>query len=270
MSCRHNANKAGSAGVQAGLSKLASQLSYVAGALAANLADGVDWTANARGRMAAPVAAAVTGQPTTARRGVGRVAGGVWWAAGLAPEIRAAKKIVKGVESLSGLAGNVVGAAGRKAEAETRQVRQKKRTLLFFKSQTPVTLWKSSLTEAINRRDAPPGTGRAVVSSEGVMFKVGGRTWHRGTMTADLPAGRRTVTHLQSLAIPSPHYYFDRPVSDEHAVGVATNQVKPEESPGYVGQVSQLEELCTVWAQTKHSLLKTRLYWPSGDNKEPP
>jgi len=260
LSCQNNSNKAGRAGLQAGLSELANKAAYVVGTR-------VDQIADARGRLNAPVAAAMIDKAKGPRRVAGALAGGAWQVAGFVPEIRAAKRVVKTVERFSGLAGNLIGEASRKEEGQTRQVIQEQRTLLFFKSQTPVTLWKSGLTGAINRRDAPPGTGRPVVSSEGMMFRVGGKTWHQGTTVADLPAGRRTVTHLQSLAIPSPHYYFDRPISDEHAVGLAAGRIKPEEVPGFVGQVSQQEELCTVWGQTKHALLRTRLYWPVEDKE---
>ena len=64
--------------------------------------------------------------------------------------------------------------------------------------------------------------------------------------------------------MPGSHYYFDKPISNENAVGVAAGRVKPEDVPGYVGQVSSGESLCQPWSQTKHALLLTRLHWPPG------
>jgi len=78
----------------------------------------------------------------------------------------------------------------------------------------------------------------------------------------EMPAGRRTITHLQSLSLPSSHYYFDRPLADEAAVGLASGRMKPETVPGFVGQVSQTESLCPGWARTKHALIRTALHWP--------
>ncbi len=303
MSCEKNGNKAAAAGASAGIPKTSSKLSNVTGTILSRvrqvgdsaLAARIDTAIDYGGRMMAPAAALATGtfrvagasetkklagvvggaalgymllkdKPPGVRRVVGNIAmGGIRTAANAIPYVGTALKVVKKVELVTGLAGDLAGFASR--QEDVGQVMQDKRTLFFFKSQVPVTLWKSSLTGLINRQDvvgASRFSGKHITSSEGVMFRTGGKTWHRGTTVVNMPGGQRTMTHLQGLSMPGSHYYFDRPISDENAVGVAAGKVKPESVQGYVGQVSSLEALCPAWAQTKHSLLRTRLYWPPG------
>lgn len=307
MSCEKNGNKAAAAGTSAGLPKISSKLSNVTGAMLSRvqqagdsaLATRIDTAIDYGGRLMAPGAALATGtfrvagasetkklagvvggaavgymllkdKPPGVRRAIGGVAlGGLRTAAKALPAVGTALKVVKKVELVTGLAGDVAGFASR--QEEVGQVMQDKRTLFFFKSQVPVTLWKSSLTGLINRQDVI-GTsrfsGKHIASSEGVMFRTGGKTWHRGTTVVNMPGGPRTMTHLQGLSMPSAHYYFDRPISAESAVGVASGKVKPEGVPGYVGQVNAMESLCPGWAQAKHSLLRTRLHWPPAADGE--
>ena len=304
MSCETNSTRVAIAGTSAaGLSKTGSKLSNLTGAMMSRvqqagdsaLAAGIDTAIDAGGRMMAPAAALATGtfklagapetkklagvagattlgymllkdRPVGARQAIGgAVLAGVRTAALLVPQVRAASQIVKKIDMVSSLAGDAAGYVSR--QEDVGQVMQEKRSLLFFKSKTPVTLWKSGLTGLINRQDVI-GTsrfsGKHIASSEGVMFRTGGKTWHRGTTVVNMPGGQRTISHLQGLSLPGSHYYFDRSISNENAVGVAAGKVKPESVPGYVGQVNSLESLCTGWAQAKHSLLRTRLYWPPG------
>ncbi len=305
MSCEKNGAKAAAAGAAAGLPRLGSKLSNITGAMLSRvqqagesgLAARLDTAIDAGGRLMAPTAALAAGafklaeapetkkiagvaggvaagymlikdKPAGIRRATGQVVlGGLRTAAALVPQVQTAMKVIKKVECASSLVGDLAGYVSR--QEDVSQVMQEKRTLLFFKSKTPVTLWKSSLTGLINRQDVI-GTsrfsGKNIASSEGVMFRTGGKTWHRGTTVVKMPGGQRTITHLQGLSLPSSHYYFDRPVSDEQAVGVASGKIGPGSVPGYVGQVSSTEGLCTGWAQAKHSLLKARLYWPPGGN----
>lgn len=304
LSCETNGNRAALAGTAAGLAKTGSKLSNVTGALLSRarqasdsgLAGRIDRTIDYGGRLMAPAAALATGtfrvagaaetkklagvaggaavgymvlknKPSGMRRAVGDLAvGGVRTAANAIPYLGTALKTIKKIERATSLAGDLAGYASRQEAAG--QVMQDKRTLFFFKSQVPVTLWKSSLTGLINRQDVI-GTsrfsGKYIASSEGVMFRSGGKTWHRGTTVVNLPGGPRTITHLQGLSLPSTHYYFDRPISAENAVGIATEKIEPERVPGYVGRVSATESLCPGWAQAKHALLRTRLHWPLED-----
>jgi hypothetical protein len=202
----------------------------------------------------------------TARAGLktGTRAGTI--AAGVTPAVRTARKVAKTVDRVSSAAGNIVGA--KSATAGAGEVMQEKRTLFFFKSKTPVSLWKSSLTGALNRQDVVGTsrfTGKNVVSSDGVMFKTDGKTWHRGTTVVKTGQGEKTMTHLRSLNIPNNHYYFNRPVSDKDAVGIAAGQTRPEKVTGFAGQVSATEGLCPGWAGTKHALIKTQLHWATDD-----
>ncbi len=138
--------------------------------------------------------------------------------------------------------------------------------LIFFKEdaqrRVSVSLWKSGLTALINRRDMMFYGGQNIKSSQGTMFEVGNKTWHQGTTTFSTPTGQeRTVTHLQSMSLPTIHYYFDRPVSGKHAVGIATQKTSPEKVPGLVGQVSRTESLLPTWSHAKQTVLKAHLHW---------
>jgi len=171
--------------------------------------------------------------------------------------------VVRAISRISGLVGSGVGRASKTDQVGS--VVREKRVLFFFKSKKAVTLWKSGLTNTLNKLDllSSHRLGKGVRSSDGVLFETGGTTWHRGTSVVDTPRGERTITHLQSLSIPAAHYYFDRPISDEQAVGIATGQkgYDPRKIPGYVGQVSATESLCPGWAGTKRAMIMTQLYY---------
>jgi hypothetical protein len=235
-------------------------------------ADGLERAANVVGPAAATAAGVVldTVDRPTKRLGVAGLP--VALGRGLvAYKVKKALLPVRTATAVTGLATSVVGTiAGRMSRTElARTVTQGKRTLLFFKSQEAVDVWKSSLTEALNRADllgTPHLTGRGVVASDGIMFEARGTTWHRGTSVVETPSGMRTITHLRNLSLPATHYYFDRRLSDEQAVGIATRQkgFEPEKMPGYVGQVGLTEGLCPAWASTKHAMIKSVLYWGQG------
>jgi hypothetical protein len=132
----------------------------------------------------------------------------------------------------------------------------------FFPSSTKreVGVWQSKLTPLLNRADSGPGR---VGRSDGVMLEVDGQTWHRGTSVLKTVQGDRTLTHLQSLSLPSTHYYFNRRLSDQDAVGIITGQkgFNPKTKVGYVGQVSELESLSPAWASLKRGLIQAHVRW---------
>jgi hypothetical protein len=96
-----------------------------------------------------------------------------------------------------------------------------------------------------------------------MMFELGGKTWHRGTLVLKTNQGERTITHLQSLALPAAHYYYNRRLSDNEAVGIVSGQkgFEPKALPGYAGQVSEVEALCPAWADLKRGLIQAHLRW---------
>ncbi|GIK42133.1 MAG: hypothetical protein BroJett011_59660 [Chloroflexota bacterium] len=165
------------------------------------------------------------------------------------------------VEVVTTKAGNEL-AEATKSE-DMANLTQVKRNMVFFKSQKQIPRWRSNLTPLLNRSDVI-GTinSHHLVSSEGVMFKTAGITWHRGTSVIQMPDGQRTLSHVQSLQWPAIHYYFDQPLSDEQAVGLATGELKPQSVPGYVGSISKKEGLMPLWANTKRAMLLIRLHWP--------
>lgn len=165
--------------------------------------------------------------------------------------------------------GNLMGALSRTESAGAVMV--EKRKMFFFKSQEPVTLWNSRLTPVINQRElmgTNQFTGQSMVSGDGVMFKLNNNmTWHRGTTVVKTSNGeQRTITHLQGMAYPAPHYYFNRPITDEQAVGVAMGRVRPDTIPGFVGAVSAEESGVPVVAESRHFLIRSQIYWaPKGE-----
>lgn len=141
----------------------------------------------------------------------------------------------------------------------------------FFLETTkvPVMVWKSRLTPFLNLLDS--GLGAEVVRSDGLMFELDGKTWHRGTVVVKTVQGERTITHLQSLSTPPAHYYFSRRLDDNEAVGIVSGQkgfnVKSlidrsgDPVTGYAGQISEVEALFPMWARVKKQLIHTHLRW---------
>lgn len=140
----------------------------------------------------------------------------------------------------------------------------------FFLNTTkmPVTTWKSSLTPLFNLGDSGVSP---VLRSDGLMFEISGKTWHRGTIVIKTAQGERTLTHLQSLSVPAAHYYFSRRLDDNEAVGIVSNQkgFDPKHMPdrqglpstGYAGQISEIESLLPLWASLKRGLIQAHLRW---------
>jgi hypothetical protein len=231
MSCETNRNLISSHGaVAVGLSTLASKAGYAYGAAVKNVAV-ITQEGRAALRQAdevighgGAITASMTGiaGPQREEGGVkefakGTVLGGAKLALQIAayrnPMMRLTGLAVSSVSKMSGILGSNL--AGLTKTGSSGQVMQEKQFLLFFKKQVPVTLWKSSLTDKINRLDLVGSNLDHVVSSEGVMFRPDrGATWHRGTMMVKTAKGQRSITHLQSLNIPQTHYYFNQAISD--------------------------------------------------------
>lgn len=165
-----------------------------------------------------------------------------------------------------GQAANVMAGTGLGRLSRSDDSEVERRVFFPNSSRQPVSLWPSRLTPLFNRADA----GASLVkNSDGMMFEVGGKTWHRGTLTHQTGQGERTLTHLQSLSLPSSHYYFDRPLTDHETVGLVSGQkgFEPKQLPGYAGQVSEVDSLCPAWASFKHSLIQTHLRWGQVSSK---
>ncbi len=275
MSCERNSNKVSKNGATAaGLTAISNKSGKAIGSLLAGagkasgqgleIMDKVADFSNTAGGIAAYMAgvAGPAKAPGRVKRGVG-AGGGKVLKAGLG---MAASRLVPhtwlvglaagGASRLSARAGSDIATLANAKPAGT--VTQEKRQLFFFKSKTPVTLWQSGLTGLLNRRDRLTRQ-KYVESSQGVMFKLKDKTWHRGTSVVKTSRGNRTITHLQSMALPAAHYYFDREVADKDAVGIASGQVEAAAVPGYVGRVSELEGLST-WGAAKTALLKAYLH----------
>ncbi|MCP4362720.1 MAG: hypothetical protein GY796_32345, partial [Chloroflexi bacterium] len=87
--------------------------------------------------------------------------------------------------------------------------------------------------------------------------------WHRGTTVVKTPQGQRTITHLQSLRLPTQRYYFDRKLSNEEVAGVITGREKASRMKGYVGEIHPTESLTPGWGAAKKAMITARLYHPS-------
>jgi hypothetical protein len=231
------------------------------GVAAESYAAGLDGVADEVGPRVAPVADAALG---VARHPLARGAAGLGIMAVSSNPVARSVGLGAAVSAVAtGRVGALAGWLSRTNLAGT--VVGEKRHLLFFKGKVATNLWKSSLTDVLNRADLMGShqLGKGVHSSDGVMFDAGGLTWHRGTSVVDTPGGQRTITHLQSLSLPAEHHYFDRRIGDEQAVGIATRQAgsDPSRIPGYVGSISPTEALCPAWAGTKQAAIRTALYY---------
>lgn len=298
MSCEQNQNKAKISATSSGVSALTSKAGNVAGVMAVSLnktLDRTDQVLDMVGRKIAPVtgvamnvigpgneqtkkaagtmvgaaagatAIATAGshrarkQAVTALAAGGRLATNA--AVSLLPQAGTVRLTIKATDAVAGAVGSGLGALSKSGQAGT--VMQEKRKLFFFSSKVPVSLWKSKLTPLINKRDVLAVSGKNIVSSRGVMFETGGKTWHQGTTVVKVGGQKRTISHLQSLNVPASHYYFDRPVSNQNTVGIAAGTIWPAQVPGFVGQVSRADSLVPGWAGVKHALIKAHLQWPA-------
>ena len=182
-----------------------------------------------------------------------------------APTVFMAWWIAKSAHRTTATLGGILGRATQGERSET--VRARRPITLFGlklgETGRKTSVWESGMTHLLNRADllGSHQLGQGVRSSDGVTFDAGGLTWHRGTSVIDTPDGERTITHLQSLSLPADHYYFDRPLDDARAIEIAAKTVRPENIPGYVGQVSSLEALTPGWAMAKRAMITSQLYW---------
>jgi hypothetical protein len=233
-------------------------------------ADKLDQAGDAVGPRVAPVAGKALGVANSPLSGT---------ASGIAKQVLIARNpalapVVATAGTLTWASRTATGAAATRAARISRTglagtVVQDRRQLLFFKGKEAVNMWRSSLTERLNRAELMGShrlTGEGVYASDGVMFETkGARTWHRGTSVVSTSKGRRTITHLQSLTLPARRCYFDRRIGDEQAVGIATGRLNPRQVPGFVGEISPGEALCPGWAGTKRAMINSVLYW--GDRR---
>ncbi len=134
------------------------------------------------------------------------------------------------------------------------------------KTVSTVRFWKSpKLTTWLNRGDlsGAHALGQNLSASFGDLVQAEpGGVWHRGTSVFKTPTGRRTLTHLRSLGLPSRHLYFERKLTDEQVSSLITGRVKPSKLPGYVGEISAMESLAPAWAMTKGAMITNRIYHP--------
>lgn len=264
MSCSTNSGQAGRAGLAAGLSKLTGQAGYASGVIFKQATQALDRV----GQFSAPVttlalrAIEPTG-PRSARKRTATVkltgtaiAIGVRLA-GLAPLLAKVKLAAKVSEVVTGKISTAAATLSETGPAGS--VTTERRRFLFFKSKQTLELHRSGLTGWLNRQNVIGQ--RELTTNNGIMFTAGGKTWHRGTVSFKQGPATRTITHLQSLSYPAEHYYFDRRLSNQQAVVLASGQSQPDTIPGFTGRVSQAEMLCPAWAGTKKALILARLHW---------
>ena len=204
-------------------------------------------------RRAGTVAAVALGAAS------GRVAAGA-----LARSNGPARALLAAVRLSDKISSDLGNAAGKlSAGGSAGQVEQETRRFFFFKGKRQVPFWTSKLTPLLNKPDAVVGLRkREVVSSSGVMFQAGGKTWHQGNTVVKVDGKERTVTHLQSLSLPARHLFFDRPISKTQAVGLVTGTLQANRVPGFKGQVSPGESITPIWAGAKQGLIRAQIYWP--------
>lgn len=273
MSCRQNSNAAGKAAATgAGLPELSSKMGYVYGVAAETATRGLD----AAGKNVAlpvstlllkltePKGAVGAVQKSALKQlaaGAGRVTGKVVVRSALVitgtnTTVKTANKMMSRAEKVTGLGGTMIGALSKTENAGSTEIEKRR---LFGPSTQSVQLWKSRLTPLFNGYDVIGA--RDVTAGTGVMFKTGGRTWHKGTTQFNDGQRKRTVTHLRSLSLPGDNYYFNRPVSNKSAVGIAAGQIKAERVPGYVGKITKSEAMCGAWLYAKKTAILSQIHW---------
>jgi hypothetical protein len=184
----------------------------------------------------------------------------------MAEKLGAKQKLQRGL-GLAALTGSIVASTAVDLTEQTegkRKLTQSKKIFLLGEQKVEVTFAKSKLTGWLNKRNSPV-SARNVVSSQGDMVHYGQGVWHRGTTVVKLPEGRRTITQVQRLGLPSTSYYFERALSDEEVASLVSGQSKPHKMAGYVGTIGAMENLAPSWAQVKRAMILTRLHWPAGE-----
>lgn len=138
------------------------------------------------------------------------------------------------------------------------------RTEFYFKGQPAVRAWSSRLTPALNARDITGWPRLSVEFSGGQIVEAGGKSWHVGTTVVKTPkGGPRAITHVQSLAVPGRHYYFNRPLKDREVAGIILGQkgFEAKHLPGFAGQIGELESLQPTMAGLKKGLIQAHVFW---------
>lgn len=183
----------------------------------------------------------------------------------LARQVKNQGRVIKALGNAA-LASTVVAdlatAAAKQPGGERTLVQTKKRFLLGNRS-VEIGLAKSRLTGLLNKRDLLIGARHVVSSSGDVVTDPGGHKWHRGTTVVKTPQGRRTITHVRFLGLPTTSYYFDRTLSEAEVAGLVSGQARPQRMAGYAGSIGAVETLAPGWAQTKRAMILTRLHWPT-------
>lgn len=265
MSCQTNPAKVAAAGAAAGITGTGSMFGYNLGQIAAKTPD-FNKVGEVTGSVSNAILRVIDPTDLEARQSARSLTATAStlvnfgaWVTGLKPTLTVANRVIGVTGRVTGMAGNWAAALCKSGNTGTVEV--KKRFLFFFTSRQKVQLTQSNLlTSYLNRADVLPGT--EVEHTKGTLFKVGGNTWHWGETTVDTSRGRQTITHLQTLALPSSHYYFDRSVAAQDMAELANGAKKPETIDGFAGSVSKTESLCPGWAAAKQDLILARLHWP--------
>lgn len=274
MSCSTNANRSALASAGCGVSKLAASSAYTAAAIQSRVmqaGSAMDAAAYTTATAIAPAA----GKVLDATSRLNLKGGGKWALYGASlvfpPAQRALGMSIKAAALIGkplSIAGNAVGDVSRQELVSSTVLNS--RALGIFTQKTSVQAWSSRLTPLMNLNDLlTPGDRRNITSSKGVILKTKGKTWHSGTTTVRTPNGERTITHLQSLAMPPDHHYFNRPLEDREIAGITTGQMNPAAMSGYAGGIGGTEMLCGAWvAGAKQAAIKARIF--GGPPNTPP
>jgi hypothetical protein len=148
--------------------------------------------------------------------------------------------------------GTGVGRLSRNGAVQTRNL---------FNDRVPMQSWPSRLTPALNALDIQ-GLPLTVQASRGQMFESRGKSWHLGVTTVKTGRGERTLGHLQSLAAPSSHYYFNRALPETAVAGIIGGQreFEPKHLPGFAGEVTEVESLVPALSQVKKRLIQLHVF----------
>jgi hypothetical protein len=296
MACDRGSNTvSGLAAARAGLSSLSSKAGNVAGVAVDKWAGALDTANEALLRRAAPVSNRVLRAVDRPGVAVAKVAPLLAAAAAsvrfrgylvtqpqqspvvavaatlrspteLAQNRKVLNSVRQGVGALglaSAVSSSIVARATKNEDGDrTLELKQKDKVVASVAFQKA-----EKLTRVLNKADVIGShiLGKNLVVSDGDVVQPGQgmTTWHRGTSVVKTSRGERTITHLQSLKWPAHHYYFDRNLSDQEVAGLVSGRAKPQQLPGYAGEVHPTESLTPLWGVTKKALITNRLYWPT-------
>jgi len=116
-----------------------------------------------------------------------------------------------------------------------------------------ITLRQSPVSPLVGRGQNVLLHGR-VQEAKGFYFHESGRTWHCHVARYRVGDTVKTINHIQSLSFPSREFFFDRELPEQDVVDLVLGDKDPDNIPGYIGSINELDTLLTVTKVAKQVL----------------